>query len=233
MKTKEQTRIVAIKAPEGALQIPGDRLVDRSWRAWGLQSLFWDYVDTVLDVCVLQHRDDKKKICREIRERQRHYAKFRNENVPSWLAEDEDGRGLLFEEKIKSDLVKQSYVVDLILGKMLLSQNDKDLARAVAMATIMLRVLILYGTETDTEFRKYWKEFPTLGVLFDETVSMIALLPKVAPKISQALRAASVDLCVRILLNRLKTADYFNIPSEYEKLPEYSPVNKYSTDEHH
>lgn len=200
--------------------IPGELLVDRSWRAWGVQSLAWDYIETILDVAAQHRLQEFKALCRLLRKMKYEYDHFRQYVIPIQILKDEDERGIDYEDAIKSDLRKAVFAVDFALMKDRVARDvlPEALLRAVLEAWLVMCALEKYAEKVDGELKAYWEECPKLVCLFDPTVDAIPLVGKFLRGYENRVKPI-IEMNAGILMNRIVTADYFNIPQEGDKLP--------------
>lgn len=201
--------------------VPGELLVESSWKAWGLQVLYWDYVDSICDICTRQKRAEFKRDVRTLRELKRGFEHFRCYTVPQWLKEDEDDRAFVFEDNVRKDLEKHRYALDMVIAKRTSSDDDRELLVAYGEALALQYALITYAGEMNQEIAKYWEDVPPLSLLFEETLTSISVVRRLHP--AGLLSDKDLD-CVRftgsVLAKRLKGADYLKVPKPDDKFPE-------------
>lgn len=191
--------------------VPDTLLVTWSLRLFALMNLTWDYVDTILDLCVQMRISDTKPLCRTIRELKREYDKFRWQNMLYERTQEETETGLLFEEMFQKDFNILFLNLDTEVKKLDLREDDKLLVISVQQALTLIDAVKIYAKRCDKAMSDMNVWTCDYCMVQTEFLKMAELIPEFAGDCYQP------DLQIRkqtaqILANRL---DKLPIPKKY------------------
>ena len=123
-------------------------------KLYALQSLAWDYIDTVLDLCIQEQIEETKKHARKIRKYKRDYDQFHMQMGKDYR-DNEAEQGLRFEEIFREDFKRMNNMIDHELGRHHYKGEQRMLMRAVFQAAILICTVLKYGLQVDDELRKH------------------------------------------------------------------------------
>ncbi|MBD5223880.1 MAG: hypothetical protein HDS71_07535 [Bacteroidales bacterium] len=135
--------------------VPDEILVDMSTRLFALMNLAWDYVDTILDICISLRISETKPLVRRIRELKREYDKFRWPSMGKTLEKDEENLGLEIEEKLSVDFYRLFNGVEHEVNKLNLTQEHKTLVIATQQALTLMDAVKIYARRCDKKIASY------------------------------------------------------------------------------
>ncbi|MDE7180064.1 MAG: hypothetical protein K2N88_02560 [Muribaculaceae bacterium] len=135
--------------------VPDEVLVDMSARLFALMNLTWDYVDTILDICISLRISETKPLVRIIRNLKREYDKFRWSCMTSTSERDEQETGLEIEEKLSVDFNRLFNGVEHEVNKLGLSKEHKMLVIATQQALTLMDAVKIYARRCDKKIASY------------------------------------------------------------------------------
>ncbi|MBD5302297.1 MAG: hypothetical protein HDS16_04790 [Bacteroides sp.] len=135
--------------------VPDEILVDMSTRLFALMNLAWDYVDTILDICISLRISETKPLVRRIRELKCDYDRFRWPCIGKTLEKDEENLGLEIEEKLSVDFYRLFNGVEHEVNKLSLTQEHKTLVIATQQALTLMDAVKIYARRCDKKIASY------------------------------------------------------------------------------
>lgn len=135
--------------------VPDEVLVDMSTRLFALMNLTWDYVDTILDLCISLRITETKPLVRKIRELKREYDKFRCPSMGTVHERGEQETGLEIEEKLSVDFDRLFNGVEHEVNKLDLNKEHKALVIATQQALTLMDAVKIYARRCDRKIASY------------------------------------------------------------------------------
>ena len=126
-----------------------------SIRLFALMNLTWDYVDTILDICISLRITETKPLVRRIRELKREYDKFRWPCMSTTSEKDEQETGLEIEEKLSVDFDRLFNGVEHEVNKLDLTKEHKALVIATQQALTLMDAVKIYARRCDKKIASY------------------------------------------------------------------------------
>lgn len=142
------------KPDKTIMDIPGDLLVEWSFKLFALMNLAWDYVDTVCDACISLRIQETKPLVREIRNLKREYDQFRAPATRPVMEHNETQHGLRMEQLFRDDLRKLMSGIKLEVNKLDLTPDHRLLVISVQQALTLMDAVKVYARWCDSEIKK-------------------------------------------------------------------------------
>lgn len=160
--------------------IPGDVLNDIGCKLYGLCSLAWDYIDTILDLCAEMRLSVTKPLCRTIRGLKRDYDRFRHRHLGGKGSLQETERGMTIEETLQKDFDKLYYALYNEVSKLKLTESHRRLVIAVQQAMTVLDAVRIFSRQCDEIPPRYGLPRRRDAFLQDEVEALYPLIPQFA-----------------------------------------------------
>lgn len=161
-------------------EVPEELLIKWSIRLFALMNLAWDYVDTILDLCIQQRISETKPLCRTIRELKRDYDKFRSRSMTEDKEREEEETAMIFEEMFDKHFKILAINLDTEVRKYDLNEDHTMLVIATQQAMTLIDAVKIYAKRCD-------KSLSDLGVwtcdyvlVQTEFLKMASLIPQFA-----------------------------------------------------
>lgn len=161
--------------------VPPRVLVDWALRLYTLTNLAWQYIDTVLDLCVQMRQPETRPLVRAVREIRREYDQFRARSVDDESARKETERTELFEDIHSEDFRKLFYGLENEVGKLGLTPDYKNLVLATQQALTVMDAVKVYARKLDEKMRREYSLFcPDCSLVQTEFLRLYGLIPQFA-----------------------------------------------------
>lgn len=164
-------------------RVPLPELHEKSTKLFALMNLAWDYVDTVLDLCLLYRVDGTKAHSRRIKACRRDYDSFRKCAVSGGSVQyfnSETERGLRFEELFKDDFRKLTFAISNRLSRLRIKGREAEIATAVMQSLALVRAVAGYSAVCDDMFRRYGLLLRPDSLVLDSFIDMVSELKRLA-----------------------------------------------------
>lgn len=132
--------------------------------------LVWDYVDTILDLCVILKRSETKKLCRAVRELRQQYQRQRYPIIDKEHDDGEERNMYIFENfiNVKLNVLAVNIAGAISMEHPDLSQEYSDLLKAVYMAHALLKAVKQFSNKMTSKAAKRLKM--SLGSMLPKSV---------------------------------------------------------------
>lgn len=165
---------------KGIEAVPDEVLVEMSVRLFALMNLTWDYVDTILDICISQRITETKPLVRVIRENRREYDRFRSCSMDAKHEKDETDLGTEIEEALSADFDRLFNGVEHEVNKLDLSEGHKTLVIATQQALTLMDAVKIYARRCDKTLESYDVWICDCCMVQTEFLKIYPLIPQFA-----------------------------------------------------
>lgn len=171
-------------------------------KCYMLTALSWDYVDTILDMCVSMKRKETKLLSREVRQVKRDYEQFRSRSIDEAASRDEINRAIGFEDFCKKHLSTLTLAIGTETARFSPDAESKIFIQSVYHAMTMLETVRLYGEYVDSRIEAYGISVPYLAIIESDFTKLFSLIPKFAGKYYLP-NLSCVSLTAKILVKKM------------------------------
>ena len=135
--------------------VPADTLVEFACKIYALCSLTWDYINTILDLCIELKVAETKPLVRRIRDPKREYDRFRGSSLSSYDVKKEAERGAQIEEYLQKDFDKLFYSLYNDVSRLKLTDGHRRLVIAVQQTMTLMDAVKIYAKDCDRVIESY------------------------------------------------------------------------------
>ena len=186
--------------------VPDEVLVDMSTRLFALMNLTWDYVDTILDLCINLRITETKPLVRIIRNLKREYDKFRWPSMCASHEKDEENLGLEIEEKLSLDFDRLFNGVEHEVNKLDLTKDHKALVIATQQTLTLMDAVKIFARRCDKKIASYDVWICDCCMVQTEFMKLYPLIPQFAGDCYQPNLSAR-KLSAGIIANKLQNLE--------------------------
>ena len=186
--------------------MPDEVLVDMSTRLFALMNLTWDYVDTILDLCINLRITETKPLVRIIRNLKREYDKFRWPSMCASHEKDEENLGLEIEEKLSVDFDRLFNGVEHEVNKLDLTKDHKALVIATQQTLTLMDAVKIFARRCDKKIASYDVWICDCCMVQTEFMKLYPLIPQFAGDCYQPNLSAR-KLSAGIIANKLQNLE--------------------------
>lgn len=205
------TPLIKRKELKDITAVPEEYLVEWSIRLFALMNLAWDYVDTILDLCIQMRIIETKPLCRTIRELKRDYDRFRWNCMLGDRLQEEQDSALEFENLFTKDFRLLTLNLETEIKQLDLNQDYKSLVIAVQQALTLIDAVKIYAKRCDNAMREIGVWTCDYCLVQTEFLKMAEIIPLFAGDSYQP-NLKIRKLTAQILANRLEKLP---IPEKY------------------
>ena len=160
--------------------VPADTLVEFACKVYALCSLTWDYVDTILDLCIELKVTETKPLVRKIRDLKREYDRFRGSSLSSYDMKKEAERGAQIEEYLQKDFDKLFYSLYNDVSRLKLTDGHRRLVIAVQQTMTLMDAVKIYAKDCDRVIESYGTPPIPYSIVQKEFLALYPLIPQFA-----------------------------------------------------
>lgn len=183
-------------------EIPSRVVVEWGVKLYTLMQLAWNYIDTIIDLCIQMRITATKPLVRTIRQLRREYDQFRARSIDEEFERKESANAEKFEEQFCTDFDRLFNGLELEIRSLDLKQDYQTLVIAVQQALTIMDAVKLYARWCDQRINEYGVWVSDCCMLQAEFLKLYPLIPQFAGDCYQT-NLASRQTTAGILLNRI------------------------------